>query len=76
MSWTPDQTLQELETQTILKTLEYYNWTRTKAARSLGISTRGLRLKITKLRDMGVSVPDNPDRYHASVCWLHLRGGP
>jgi len=68
--WTPDQTLQELEIQAVIGALDYYKWNRTRAAKSLGISIRGLRNKINKMREMGLMVPSNPRQKTPSVCWL------
>jgi DNA-binding NtrC family response regulator len=50
------RTLQEVETQFILKTLEHHSGNRTHAARTLGISLRTLRNKINEFSAVGIDV--------------------
>lgn len=50
-------TVEEVERDLILVTLDKYQGNRTKAARSLGVSIRTMRNKIRALRDQGYEIP-------------------
>jgi Bacterial regulatory protein, Fis family len=60
-------TLSELEREHILSTLRRCRGNRTHAARSLGISVRGLRIKLATYSGMGVEVPSAAE-HHGSTC--------
>ena len=59
-------TLSELEREHILSTLRRCRGNRTHAARSLGISVRGLRIKLATYSGMGVEVPSA--EHQGSTC--------
>jgi len=50
-------TVETLESQLIIATLEKFNGSRKLSAESLGISIRGLRCKISKYLQQGYQVP-------------------
>ena len=54
-----DLTLDEVVMLTVFKRLKKLNWNRTRAADSLDISIRGMRLYIGRLKALGVEVPEN-----------------
>ena len=64
------QTLEEVEREHILLTLHHCRGNRTRAAKALGISLRGLRLKIRCYKAAGFHVPEPPIVGRASA------GGP
>lgn len=51
--------MKEIELEVILHRLKYFNVNYTKTAKSLGVSSRGLRVKIKTIRE------EMPDRYAA-----------
>jgi hypothetical protein len=59
-------TLSELEQEHILRTLRRCRGNRTHAAKSLGISLRGLRIKLATYAELGVEVPP-PAEHHGST---------
>lgn len=50
------RTLVYIEYLFIYRTMVYFNWNRSKAAKSLGISIRGLRNKLYRMQRIGISV--------------------
>ena len=54
------QTVEEVEREHILLTLHHCRGNRTRAAKALGISLRGLRLKIRSYKAAGLYVPEPP----------------
>jgi hypothetical protein len=54
------QTVEEVEREHILLTLHHCRGNRTRAAKALGISLRGLRLKIRCYKAAGFHVPEPP----------------
>lgn len=44
----------------IFEMLRVNGWNRTKTAKALGISIRGLRMKLQMYRDRGWVIPENP----------------
>jgi Bacterial regulatory protein, Fis family len=58
--------LSDLEREHILATLRRCRGNRTRAAKSLGISVRGLRIKLAAYAEMGVEVP--PAAHRDSGC--------
>lgn len=55
-SWSPGETLNDIERTVILQALQYHNGNRTHTARALGISIRTLRNKLADYRRLGVQV--------------------
>lgn len=55
-SWTPGQTLDDIERSVILAALEYHQGNRTHTAKALGISIRTLRNKLADYRRLGIHV--------------------
>ncbi|MCC7441674.1 MAG: sigma-54-dependent Fis family transcriptional regulator [Bdellovibrionales bacterium] len=53
-SWSPGQTLDEIERRVIMDALSYHKGNRTHTARALGISIRTLRNKLADFRKMGI----------------------
>lgn len=56
INWTPGQTLGDIEKFVILEALQYHKGNRTHTARSLGISIRTLRNKLSDYRKIGIFV--------------------
>jgi two-component system, response regulator FlrC len=54
--WTPGRTLDDIERRVILDALHYHKGNRTHTARSLGISIRTLRNKLSDYRKLGIHV--------------------
>lgn len=46
----------------ILTSLKKFNWSRIKTAKAIGISERGLRNFIAKMKAKGIDIPDNQER--------------
>jgi transcriptional regulator with PAS, ATPase and Fis domain len=46
--WTPGKTLEQMEKETILRALRFYNNNKTHTASSLGISIRSLQMKLNE----------------------------
>jgi len=46
-----------MEKDAVLAALEYYDYSRTDAARALGISCRGLRNKLRSMKREGIRIP-------------------
>ena len=55
-SWSPGETLNDIERTVILQALQYHNGNRTHTARALGISIRTLRNKLSDYRKLGLQV--------------------
>ena len=55
-SWSPGQTLDDIERSVIITALGYHQGNRTHTARALGISIRTLRNKLADYRRMGIHV--------------------
>jgi len=55
-SWSPGQTLNDIERHVILRALDYHQGNRTHTARALGISIRTLRNKLADYRKIGIHV--------------------
>lgn len=52
VTWQPGMTLEETEREIIMNSLKFYLWNKSKAARSLGITTRTI---FNKLESYGMS---------------------
>ena len=57
VSWLVGHTVEDVERELILRTLAYHRGCRSRAARDLKISIRGLRNKINEWKALGVFVP-------------------
>lgn len=55
--WQPGISLEEIERNTIISALKFYQGNRTHAAGALKIALRTLTNKITKYREQGFTVP-------------------
>ncbi|NBU21665.1 sigma-54-dependent Fis family transcriptional regulator, partial [bacterium] len=53
-SWTPGQTLDDIERSVIVEALQYHQGNRTHTAKALGISIRTLRNKIADYKRLGI----------------------
>jgi len=67
MIWQPGILLEEMERDTILCALKFYQGSRTYAAQSLGISIRTMRNKIATYKSRGFEVtePVRPEKAEA-----------
>ncbi len=57
VSWLVGHTVDDVERELIVATLACHHGCRTRAARDLNISIRGLRNKINEYKEQGVPVP-------------------
>lgn len=54
------KTLKDLKRDHVIETLKFFHWNRAKAARSLGVSLRSVRIYIIEYRALGIEIPDSP----------------
>jgi DNA-binding NtrC family response regulator len=57
LAWQPGNSLQELEREALVRTLEKFQGNRTHAAQALGLSLPGIR---NKIRRFDIAAPEKP----------------